>query len=182
MVKSIGWLLSPAQTARYGYDARSLYLMGHSCGAHMVALLALQYEKYLSPILPGGDTLKGCVGVQGIYDLDLIVKDFPSYVGDVEIAFTKDRNNWESPQVLGSAGSSSTAPWLVIHSKEDDWVNLAQAENFVGHLQELRIDAKLDTDVNGDHMKVIRLIGMEGFEKEDKVLPHVLDFIKCSVK
>eukprot|EP01112_Ceratiomyxa_fruticulosa_P019772 TRINITY_DN655_c0_g1_i2.p1 TRINITY_DN655_c0_g1~~TRINITY_DN655_c0_g1_i2.p1 ORF type:complete len:287 (+),score=76.32 TRINITY_DN655_c0_g1_i2:259-1119(+) len=190
---ALKWLLEPTQVEKYGYDSNNVYLFGHSCGAHIVGLLSLAFDKYLAPLNISKDRLflKGCIGVQGIYDLDQIVKDFPPYLEDVEFAFSKDRSNWESPQHLRNNNNNNSSnrnnsetssppspPWLVIHSPFDEWVNLLQAQNFVKHLHDLKVEAVLDTDVTGDHMGVVRLIGSEF---GDSVLLHVVNFIqRCS--
>lgn len=62
---ALKWVFSNIR--RFGGDPNALYIMGHSAGAHIAALLALD-ERYLRSI--GGDKrwLKGMIGLAGPYD------------------------------------------------------------------------------------------------------------------
>jgi acetyl esterase/lipase len=51
---------------KYGYDAKKLFLAGHSAGAHLTSLVALD-EKYLHAA--GAQPVAGVIAVSGIYDL-----------------------------------------------------------------------------------------------------------------
>ncbi len=95
--------------------------------------------------------------MQGIYDIDLFVSDFPNYVIDLEYAFTQDRKNWESPQHVGELAALNISlitflpifkhpffdfnnkdiSWLIVHSPEDRLVNSSQSTQFCAHLKEL---------------------------------------------
>ena len=50
---------------RYGGDSRSIFLMGHSAGAHLGAMLTLD-ESYLHPDTYKG--IRGFIGLAGPYD------------------------------------------------------------------------------------------------------------------
>lgn len=54
--------------ARYGFDPRQIYLAGHSAGAHLAALIALD-ESYLNAYRKSSKNLAGVVGISGIYNL-----------------------------------------------------------------------------------------------------------------
>lgn len=53
---------------RYGYDAKRLYLAGHSAGAHLASLVALD-GRYLSAHRTAPNAMAGIIGISGIYDL-----------------------------------------------------------------------------------------------------------------
>lgn len=54
---------------RYGYDPGRIFLAGHSSGAHLAALVALD-PRYLEAEGLGRDVIAGVVGISGPYDLD----------------------------------------------------------------------------------------------------------------
>lgn len=53
---------------RYGYDAKRIFLAGHSAGAHLAALVALDVT-YLSAHRISPQSLAGVIALSGIYDL-----------------------------------------------------------------------------------------------------------------
>jgi acetyl esterase/lipase len=53
---------------QYGYDAKRIYLMGHSAGAHLAGLVALD-GRYLREAGAPTHAIAGVVAVSGIYDL-----------------------------------------------------------------------------------------------------------------
>lgn len=64
---AVAWVR--ANIARYGGDPDRLYLMGHSAGAHIAMLLALD-GRYLCAAGVAPDTIKGIVGIAGPYAFD----------------------------------------------------------------------------------------------------------------
>jgi arylformamidase len=54
--------------AAYGGDPEAIHLVGHSAGAHLAALAALEPELLASRGLPPG-CLRSCVALSGVYDL-----------------------------------------------------------------------------------------------------------------
>jgi len=60
-------LWSAAHAGDYGGDPRRLYLMGHSAGAHMAALLTLD-ARYLAAAGEPAPQVAGVVGLSGAYD------------------------------------------------------------------------------------------------------------------
>jgi acetyl esterase/lipase len=67
LASAVAWLVENA--GRFGYDAGRLYLVGHSSGAQLAALLALD-PRYLEAKGLTPDDLSGVVCLSGIYDLD----------------------------------------------------------------------------------------------------------------
>jgi acetyl esterase/lipase len=54
--------------AQYGYDAKRVFLMGHSAGAHLASLVALD-GRYLRDAGAPAGAVAGAIAVSGIYDL-----------------------------------------------------------------------------------------------------------------
>lgn len=53
---------------QHGFDAKRMFLMGHSAGAHLASLVALD-ERYLRDAGTPAHALAGVIAVSGIYDL-----------------------------------------------------------------------------------------------------------------
>jgi len=71
VAKSLGWVYK--NIAGYGGDPRRIFVMGHSAGAQLAALLCID-DRYLKAEGVPLDVLKGCVPVDGdTYDLPAII-------------------------------------------------------------------------------------------------------------
>lgn len=71
VAKSLGWVHK--HIARHGGDTRRVFVMGHSAGAQLAALLCID-DRYLRAEGVPFDVLKGCVPVDGdTYDLPAII-------------------------------------------------------------------------------------------------------------
>jgi acetyl esterase/lipase len=66
VARAMAW--TRAHIAEYGGDPGHLFLMGHSAGGHLVALLATD-ETYLKAEGMKGANIKGVIAVSGVYDI-----------------------------------------------------------------------------------------------------------------
>jgi len=66
VARAFAYLQSTAD--QYGYDAKRMFLMGHSAGAHLVSLVALD-DRYLRNAGAAANLVAGVIAVSGIYDL-----------------------------------------------------------------------------------------------------------------
>ncbi|KAG6854620.1 hypothetical protein C0991_004222 [Blastosporella zonata] len=119
------------------YDPNRLYLLGHSCSAHILASIFLDSSSVSPSLAPPPHILqavKGIVMSEGIYDIDLLLQSFPTYL------------DWFIRDAFGhcasyAAFSTTTFPlisahikWLIIHSKGDTLVDMQQSETMYLHL------------------------------------------------
>jgi acetyl esterase/lipase len=82
VAQAVAW--AHRNAARFGGDPRRMFVMGHSSGAQMAALLALDPEYLraagLSGFAPSGFTLCGFIGLGGPYDfLPLTTDEMPIF-------------------------------------------------------------------------------------------------------
>ncbi|KAF9405427.1 Kynurenine formamidase, partial [Podila epigama] len=143
---ALGYLYTHASDAAVGgYNPEHLYLVGHSAGGQITGLLGLCPDTYLEPVeaqlnLPK-DTLhraiRGIIGVEGIYNVDRLLKVWPSYRDFVIQGFRSD----PAALIQGSPDQQKVAPGLVlpyyavIHSNQDELVDAAQASDYFHYLQ-----------------------------------------------
>ncbi|KAI9302992.1 Alpha/Beta hydrolase protein [Cunninghamella echinulata] len=131
------------------YDQNKIFLLGHSAGAHIATMLLLEPTQYSIPYV------KGIIGADGIYDLPLLLKTFPTYMDFISQAFGDDTSNYLSASPI-SKSSSSLVPVLILQSLEDQLIDIGQAESILNHLKKLNINAILDTTLKGDHYDMIK--------------------------
>ncbi len=112
--------------AEFGADPRRLYLMGHSAGAHMAALVTLD-SRYLiatgKPVPP----IAGVIGLSGPYDFLPLTDD------DVKEMFGPP-DNYPNSQPIHFVHAGAP-PMLLIHGLADDTVLPKNSINFATALR-----------------------------------------------
>ncbi|KAG5653963.1 hypothetical protein H0H81_008831 [Sphagnurus paluster] len=162
------------------YNPAHLYLMGHSCSAHMLTSIFLDSSSITPSLTPTAslcDAVKAITLSEGIYDLELLLSDFPNY------------REWFIAPTFGRRGSyapfsTTTFPliathikWLIIHSSGDTLINTSQSERMYHHLCVLNgneAPTRVFRNINrlsGDHNDV--LLGLDYVDiVKDFVLNH----------
>lgn len=107
-------------TPTYGGDPDKLFVMGHSSGAHIAAMLALN-EAYLKKAGGSRTWLRGMIGLAGAYDfMPITAPDLRDMFGPV------DRFQYSQP-VFYTDGQNP--PLLLIHGRNDDVLPVSNTEN-----------------------------------------------------
>jgi kynurenine formamidase len=126
---------------RYGMD--DYILVGHSAGA----CLAFQSAQHVP-------RCRAVIGIEGIYDLQDLVQEYPDYGGFVESAFGSDQEIWTkaSPiQIVTHWLDLSDVTVQLIQSKEDELLSPRQAEQFFPILQHTGVALKEIAWIKGTH-------------------------------
>ncbi|EGG19390.1 hypothetical protein DFA_02177 [Cavenderia fasciculata] len=178
LAQAISWLVD--NQSDYRYDSNNIHLVGHSCGAHMISMIALKPTDYLTPSSPY--TIRSCIGIQGIYDISQLIRDYPDYISEIEFVFNSS-SDWEAPQQIVSHGRSdynASLKWLIVHAPTDQLVNPPQSSNFVTHLSQQCKYTNVEsfTDAQGSHFAVVMKLGEEEEKSLDNLRSAILTFIK----
>ena len=107
--------------AQHGGDASRIYLSGHSAGAHLAALLALD-EKYLAKFDLSRKSIRGVIAMSGIYDVDKLDTFLVAPAGD--------NNNKHDASPLAHAHSGAP-PFLITYCQYDYFGLPKQARDFL---------------------------------------------------
>lgn len=183
VAKAVGWV--HANIARHGGDPNRIFLMGHSAGAQLAALLCTD-SRYIEAQNVPRTTIKGCVPVDGdTYDVPLQVatatarrkslKQPPPKMGHPEKFGNLERQR-ELSAVNHVAPLRGIPPFLVVHVA-DHTDTSAQAYRLWAALDQAGVPAKLFGAEETDHVKLDRDLGLAGdpaskalFEFTDQVL------------
>jgi acetyl esterase/lipase len=129
-----------AHAGDFGADPQRFYLMGHSAGAHMAALVTLD-ARYFAAASQPVPRIAGVIGLSGPYDfLPLLEADIQDMLGPPQ--------NYPNSQPINFVHAGAP-PMLLIHGLKDDTVwpknsrNLASALSARGVPVTLNLYAKL---------------------------------------
>jgi arylformamidase len=144
-----------SQAASWGGDPAKFILMGHSAGAHLVALLAASPQRFFA------------LGVRpwlGTVLLDSAALDVVTLMGQpharlYDQAFGRDPAYWRAASPWHALSSDATAMLVVCSSRRDD--SCPQAESFVARAISLGVKATaLAQDLS--HRDINMRLGLEG--------------------
>lgn len=122
--RAVAWARDNA--ARLGGDPRRVYVMGHSAGAHIVALLATD-GRYLSSVGMSPRDLAGVVALAGPYDfLPLTDPELWEVFGE--------QADWPLSQPVNFADGDEP-PFLLLHGRRDRIVWALNSERLQAKLQ-----------------------------------------------
>lgn len=168
VAKAVGWV--HANISRHGGDPARIFLMGHSAGAQLAALLCAD-SRYIEAEGVPRTSIKGCVPVDGdTYDVPLQVatatarrkslKQPPPKMGHPE-KFGNLAQQREFSAVNHVAANRGIAPFLILHVA-DHTDTTAQAYRLWAALDQAGVPAKLFGAEGTDHVKLDRDLGVAG--------------------
>lgn len=159
----------------YGGDPHLIFLCGHSAGAHLAALVALD-EKYLAAEGVPAEAVAGVVGLSGPYDVALMREDavwcwFAGWYF-VEPTFGEKAENWEAASAPRFA-SPAAPPFLLLYADGDIPHLAVQAYRLSSALAREGVRAPVHKIDGRNHYTIIFNIG----EEDDPTTAAILDFI-----
>jgi arylformamidase len=173
VAKALAWIFD--HIANYGGDPKRIFLMGHSAGAHLAALVTAD-EDYLNKLGKSPAMLSGVILLDSAgYDIPRNLDDFsdsplprPIYEG----AFGKDRQTWiQASPVQYVKPGKILPPFLVFHT--DRKSSEAISKEFVEALQKAKTPALAVLAKGKSHQTLNRDIG----QPEDRPSGLILEFL-----
>jgi acetyl esterase/lipase len=152
-VQDVGCGLAYAATQAAGVstDAVTLAVVGHSAGAHLAAVAALDPEQATGQDCPfqprAADRL---IGLAGPYDV-------VAAAGQAQLLFgpeSPDPTEWDDGNPLRMTTNRPTLPVLLVHGAADDLVPLSFSEEFAAALTAGGHPVELEVVDAVDHMSV----------------------------
>jgi hypothetical protein len=119
-----------------------MYIVGHSCSAHMLASIVLDTSTITPSLKPSNDLLdciQSMILSEGIYDLDLLVSSFPTYLDSFIVPAFGRKASYVEFSVASPAlrKGAEHIRWFLIHSTGDTYIDMQQSEIMRDHLRRL---------------------------------------------
>jgi len=124
---------------------RPLYLMGHSAGAHIAAMLSLD-PQYLAAVADPPPPLAGFIGLSGPYDF------LPLDEGYLQQVFPEDTRPQSQPIEFVSAAAPRT---LLVHGTDDKRVLPEHSQRLAQRLEEEGVPVTLRLYDGTGHVRVV---------------------------
>lgn len=130
--RAVKW--ARANAKRYGGDPAQLFVMGHSSGAHIAAMLAMNGE-YLKAVGGSRAWLRGMIGLAGPYDF------MPITAPDLRDIFGPVDRFAQSQPIFFVDGKNP--PLLLMHGEDDETVWVKNTRNLAASVK--RAGGPVDT-------------------------------------
>jgi acetyl esterase/lipase len=177
VAKAIHWVHDHA--AQYGGDPNSIFVMGHSGGAHLAALVCTD-ERFLKAEGLSLANIKGCIPIDvGFYDVPKLVRDSGSTPPDSFKAFfgPTPASQWELSPVAYVAKDKQLPPFLILHCA-DRPDTTSQSDWFAQKLQDAGASAKVVSVAGKTHLTISSDLGTP----DDKPTRAIFEFLDSVLK
>jgi acetyl esterase/lipase len=168
VAKSLGWV--HANIASHGGDPRRIFVMGHSAGAQLAALICTDDRLLKSEGVPFS-VLKGCVPVDGdTYDVPAIVANGetrrrlhgqPEPKFGHRVKFGTEEQHREYSAVTHVARGKNIPPFLLLHITENP-DTAAQAQRLAAVLKTAGVPVKVFGARESTHNQINANLGVPG--------------------
>lgn len=164
--RAVAW--TRAHATELGGDPDGVFVMGHSAGGHIAALLATD-PRWLGDVGLAPRDLAGCIGLAGVY----LFLPADSDDDDMLAVFGRDDGRQEAMPLNAIRGAEP--PMLLLHGRDDDEVDPANSRLFAQALRAHGDEAELRLYPEVDHGQV--LFALSPHRGAPPVLDDVLAFV-----
>jgi len=165
--RALAWV--QRNIGNYGGDPGKIYLMGHSAGAQIAALLVCA-PRFL--IKAGADPARiaGVVGISGPYDIEYMEKDVPELTRE---AFGGDRRTWRDASPATHVGHGRLPPFLIATGWRDPQALQHQARAFTKALRGAGTKVSTFEAAERNHFTIIIRLAEPGDPLGDAIVSFV---------
>lgn len=174
VARAITWIYK--HISDYGGDPQNIFLLGHSAGGHLAALIATD-EHYLKDLGFSTKIIRGVIGLDSAaYHLPTLIRSEPENYYLFEMVFGDNSEMWEkaSPIYYVEKGKS-IPPFLLIYAGDREvskMVNLA----FARALQIANYQIHLYYASDKDHISIERDLGKFGDNTIEKIFQFIYKY------
>lgn len=184
VAKSVGWV--HAHAAEYGGDPHRLFIMGHSAGAQLAAILCTDERLIKAEGVPFSD-LKGCVPVDGdtynvpasvaLSDTRCRVYNLPEPKAGHRIKFGTPEQQADYSAVNHVKKDKGIPPFLLLHVAASQDTTM-QTQNLARVLKDADVSVKVFGARNTEHSKLNDDLGIAG----DPATKELFEFVDQALK
>jgi acetyl esterase/lipase len=185
VAKSLGWV--HRNIANHGGDPRRLFVMGHSAGAQLAALVCID-DRYLKAESVSFEVLKGCVPVDGdTYDVPAMIETaetrcrvhgLPLPTFGHRAKFGKDpEKHRDFSAVTHVAKDKGIPPFLILHVADHPDVS-AQARRLGAVLNDAGVSTRICGAKETNHGKINANLG----QSDDPTTKELFEFVTQALK
>lgn len=171
--RAVAW--ARAHAGEFGGDADDVFVMGHSAGGHIAALLATD-PQWLGAVGLAPYDLAGCIGLAGVY---LFLPE-DSDDDDMLEVFGDDENARQGAMPLNFVRGTEP-PMLLLHGQDDDEVDPANSRLLAEALQAQHEDVELRLYPEVDHSTLLFALSPSQ-HAQAPVLDNVLAFVRAHLR
>lgn len=156
----------------FGGDAENIFACGHSSGAHLAALVALD-ERYLQEAGASNAFIRGVIGISGIYNIaHFASRNRLAHRLMARPAFGVDPKTWSdaSPVSYVRAGAP---PFLMINAEDDERLEV-EAEELAALLRNAGVSAETLVIPGTNHFTILSFV----VNRDDTLIEQISSFVK----
>lgn len=168
--RAVAW--ARAHAAEFGGDADDVFVMGHSAGGHIAALLATD-PRWLAAVGLQPRDLAGCIGLAGVY----LFLPQDSDDDDMLAVFGDDEAVQERAMPLNFVRGAEP-PMLLLHGQDDDEVDPANSRLLADALRARHEEVELKLYPEIDHSTLLFALSPSR-HAQAPVLGDVLAFVRA---
>lgn len=163
--RSVAWLRNNVNT--YGGSPDKIFVMGHSSGAHMAAMLALK-EEFMARAGGSRSWLRGMIGLAGPYDF------LPITDPELRDIFAPPEKFEQSQPVLYTEGDNP--PMLLLHGENDETVQVKDTRNLAAQIK--KAGGPIETVIypKMSHRLILNSLS-KPLRGQTDVIQHVSEFV-----
>ena len=166
VARAVSWIHYNA--ADHGLDSRKIVLMGHSAGAHLCSLVAMD-SFYLEEQGVTPEIIRGVVSVSGVYDLTRTGVTGQLLYADV---FGIDEQQLKEASPTFHVGGSP-APFLLLYAEDDYPTADFQTRRFASILDKSGGSVRILQIFGRNHVNIISGVG----KNDDPVRNEIVNFL-----
>lgn len=176
VARAIRWTHDHAKD--YGGDPNTIFVMGHSAGAQLAALVCTD-DRYLKSEGLSPSILKGCVPVDGdTYDVPMQIATVEERrAGIYRQKFGDEKSQKDLSPVTHVARGKQIPPFLILHVADHPETK-GQSQRLVKTLQEAGITANAFPAAGKNHGTINSDLGVPGDEPTKAVFGFLEDVLK----
>jgi arylformamidase len=156
---------------RFRGDAERIFISGHSSGAHLVSLVALD-PRCLEEVELGPEIVKGVIGISGIYNIEhFAARNWMALHLMTLPAFGRDKQRWNAASPVARVRKGSP-PFLLINAEHDDGLE-QEAQELAGLLRKADVPVKTAIMMDQDHFTILGAVG----DGDQRLIDQIADFV-----